>query len=69
MGEKRILAVDPATGRAEILADKLAIGLDVGPQVPAPFLPTGVAVDKSGAIFVSGDVENTLYRLTPPSNQ
>ena len=67
VGEKRIIAVDTSTGRGEILADKLAIGLDVGPQVAAPFLPTGVAIDRTGAIYVSGDIDNALYRLTPPA--
>jgi sugar lactone lactonase YvrE len=67
VGERRVLAVDIATGRARILADKLPIGLDVGPQVPAPFLPTGVAVTRDGAIYVAGDIDNSLLRLTPPS--
>ncbi len=67
VGEKRIIAVDPVTGRGEILADKLAIGLEVGPQVAAPFLPTGVAVDRTGAIYISSDIDNALYRLTPPA--
>jgi sugar lactone lactonase YvrE len=63
-GAKRVVAIDPA-GKAknEVLAEKLAIGLEVGDHVPAPFLPTGVAVT-GDAIYVTGDVENTLYRIT-----
>ncbi len=67
VGEKRVLSVDTGTGRAQILADHLNIGLSVGPQVPAPFLPTGVAAAKDGTIYVSGDIENTIYRLSPPA--
>lgn len=65
VGAKRIVAIDPAGKvKMEVLANDLAIGLDVGNQVPAPFLPTGVAVTKDGAIYVTGDVDNTLYRIT-----
>ncbi len=65
VGAKRVVAIDPSgKAKIEVLADHLSIGLDVGPQVPAPFLPTGVAITKDGAIYVTGDVDNTLYRIT-----
>src|SRR5262249_15378113 len=32
VGERRILAVDVASGRAQVLADHLALGLEIGPQ-------------------------------------
>jgi len=63
VGAHRVLAVTPATGTAEIVADNLAIGLGGG---HGPFLPTGVAVTAKGVIYVTGDVDNVLYRLTPP---
>jgi glucose/arabinose dehydrogenase len=37
--------------------------LAVDEHVPAPFLATGVAVTPDGAIYVTGDVENVLYRI------
>lgn len=65
VGARRVVAIDP-TGKKplEVLAENLAIGLDVGSHVPAPFLPTGVTVAKDGAIYVTGDVDNVLYRIT-----
>lgn len=63
-GARRVVAIDPAgKKKQEVLADKLALGLDVGEHVAAPFMPTGVAVAADGAIYVTGDVENVLYRI------
>jgi glucose/arabinose dehydrogenase len=30
-------------------------------------VPTGVAVGASGAVYVSSDIRNALYKLTPPA--
>lgn len=65
VGRKRVLAVEVGTGKATIIADRLAIGLTVDPQAQAPFLPTGVAIGKNGAIYVPSDIDNVLYRLMP----
>jgi sugar lactone lactonase YvrE len=63
-GARRLIALDPAgKKKPEVLAEKLAIGLAVDEHVPAPFLATGVAVTPDGAIYVTGDVENVLYRI------
>ena len=63
-GAQRVVAIDPAGKRKpETLADHLALGLDVGDHVAAPFLPTGVAVGADGAIYVTGDVDNVVYRI------
>jgi sugar lactone lactonase YvrE len=65
VGAKRVVALDPASKKKpEVLAENLAIGLDVGSRVAAPFLPTGVAVTADGAIYVTGDIDNVLYRIT-----
>lgn len=48
-----------------VLAENIPMGLAGGDDLPAPFLPTGVAVDQSNRIFVTSDVENAIYRLTP----
>ncbi|MBM3513410.1 MAG: hypothetical protein FJX59_06815 [Alphaproteobacteria bacterium] len=64
-GARRVIALDPAgKKKPEVLAEKLALGLDVGDHVAAPFMPTGVAVGADGAIYVTGDVDNVVYRLT-----
>jgi sugar lactone lactonase YvrE len=64
VGARRVLAVNISTGAAEILADNLGIGL--AGSGSGPNLPTGVAVGKDGAVYVTGDVDNVLYRLTRP---
>lgn len=65
VGARRVVALDSAgKKKPEVLANNLAIGLEVGDQVPAPFLPTGIAIAKGGAIYVTGDVDNTLYRIS-----
>jgi sugar lactone lactonase YvrE len=65
VGAKRVIAIDPKGKKPmEVLAENLSIGLDVGDHVPAPFLPTGVTVTKDGAIYVTGDIDNVLYRIS-----
>lgn len=65
VGARRVLAVNVSTGTAEALAEGLAIGLEGGGS--GPNLPTGVAATKDGVIYVTGDIDNVLYRLTPPA--
>ncbi len=52
-------------GDPTVIAEDIPTGLAGGDDLPAPFLPTGVAVDPSGHIYISADVANALYRLTP----
>jgi sugar lactone lactonase YvrE len=66
VGLRRVVAIDPKTGAITPLAVNLAIGLE-GNKVGVPqYVPTGVAVSKSGAIYVSSDRKNAIYKLTPP---
>jgi sugar lactone lactonase YvrE len=64
VGRKQVLAVEVATGKTAVIADRLAIGYTVDTQALAPFLPTGVAVGKNGAVYVPSDINNFTYRLT-----
>lgn len=61
MGARRATAVDPKTGARTVLADNLPLGLVTQP-VP---LAGGVAADAAGVVYVSSDVENAIYRLSP----
>lgn len=66
VGQKRVVAIDPATGGKTVIASNLDIGLPPYPGGPPALVPTGVAVAKSGTIYVSSDLRNALYKLTPP---
>jgi sugar lactone lactonase YvrE len=62
-GRQRVLRVDPATGATTVLASGIPMGLAGGPDVPAPFLMTGMAIGGDGSIYVSADVTNAVYRI------
>lgn len=63
-GARRLLALPRVGGAAETLASHLPIGFQPGGQPDDPFLPTGVAVDAAGAIWIACDLDNSLLRLT-----
>lgn len=67
VGQKRVVAIDPANGHKVVIASNLDIGLAPFPGGPPALMPTGVAVSRSGAVYVSADIRNALYKLTPPS--
>ncbi len=67
VGQKRVVMIDPANGAKTVIASNLDIGLSPFPGGPPALVPTGVAVAKSGAIYVSSDIRNALYKLTPPT--
>ena len=48
-----------------MLASGLLIGLPESEGMPPGYLPTGVAVGRSGTIYLSSDVESALYRFVP----
>ena len=67
VGQKRIVAINPASGAKTVIASNLDIGLAPFPGGPPALVPTGVAVAKSGNVYVSSDLRNAIYKLTPPS--
>lgn len=66
VGQKRVVAIDPATGAKTVIASNLDIGLAPFPGGPPALVPTGVAVGRTGIVYVSADIRNALYKLTPP---
>jgi sugar lactone lactonase YvrE len=66
VGQKRVVAIDPVTGAKTVIASNLDIGLKEFPGGPPMLVTTGVAVGASGIVYVSSDIRNTLYKLTPP---
>ncbi len=63
-GSGQLLRINPVNGVIDTLADNLAIGLAGGPDLPLPFLPTGIAVDAADNIYISADIDNALYKLS-----
>ncbi|MDX2143488.1 MAG: hypothetical protein SFV19_09040, partial [Rhodospirillaceae bacterium] len=65
VGKKRLLVIDPATGSRVVVGDKLPLGR-MFTRAPAPvYLPTGVATDETGAIYIACDADNSVLKFTP----
>lgn len=60
-GKKRIVSVDRASGNVTELASNLPIGMRGGDRLGVGI---GLTVGPSGAIYVTSDVENSIYKLT-----
>ena len=68
VGARRLIAYDPAglalKPEIEIIAEDLQVGA-MFTAAPAPvYLPTGVAVDAVGAIYVTCDRDNTVLKFS-----
>lgn len=63
-GARRLLRLNLDTGEVSTVAEGLAIGAKAIPDVTPPtWALSSVAVDPSGAIYVTGDTANVLYRF------
>jgi sugar lactone lactonase YvrE len=62
-GTRQVVLIDPANGAIKPVATGLAVGYP--PGGPPPGRLTGLAVSKSGAIYVVGDIENVIYKIMP----
>jgi sugar lactone lactonase YvrE len=63
-GAGRLSRIDLATGRVSTVSDRLALGARGIPGLVPTWIFNGVAVGPSGAIYVSGDKADVLYRLS-----
>lgn len=64
VGAKRIVEIDPQTGKLTEIAGNLPIGLAGAPDGLPTNIPTGVGVGATGTIYFSSDVENAIYEIT-----
>jgi len=64
-GTRMLTEIDPATGAVKPIAINLAAGMSSFPGGAPPGVITGVAVSDSGSIYVTGDIENVIYKITP----
>ncbi len=62
-GAGRLSRIDPATGDVSVVASNLALGIPPSPGWPPTWFFNGVAVGDGGDIYVTGDVENVVYRI------
>ncbi len=62
---RRLVEIDPANGTRRTVAENLPIGLEAGPGLPPPNIPTGVAVGADGVIYMSADRNNAIYKIRP----
>ena len=65
VGIDQLSAIDPETKEKQRIADKMNFGLKGWDAMPAPFIPSSIAVGRTGIIYVTSDVKNALYRMTP----
>jgi hypothetical protein len=59
----RLVLIDPASGATKPVGMGLAMGPP--PGGPTPGRLTGLAVSKSGTIYIVGDIENVIYIIMP----
>ena len=59
--ERRLVRIDPADGRITRIATALPVGLLGGGDSR---LPVGVSVGANGAIYLTSDIENSIYKLS-----
>jgi glucose/arabinose dehydrogenase len=64
-GAGRLSRVDLTTGDVSVVVDGLELGAEGPPGMPPTWGFNGVAVGPSGAIYITGDVTNVLYRIWP----
>lgn len=62
-GEGRLSRIDPVTGEVTTVADRLELGMQGSAGAPPTWAVSSVAVDRTGTIFVTGDLSNVVYRL------
>jgi sugar lactone lactonase YvrE len=61
LAERRLVRIDPRNGRVTPVATGLPVGM-LGPG--SETMPIGVSVGPSGAIYVTSDIENSIYKLS-----
>ena len=62
-GAGRVSLIDLDTGNINSIVEGLKLGAPAIPNTPPTSIFSDVAVGSSGAIFVTSDVENILYRI------
>jgi hypothetical protein len=64
-GGGRLSRIDLTTGEVTTVAEGLELGAPGVAGMPPTWIFNGVAVGPSGAIYITGDVSDVLYRIWP----
>lgn len=65
VGTQELLQVDPQTGAISPLVEHLPVGLFVPKGFMPAFTLSGVAVSEAGNIYLTSDIDNVIYKLSP----
>lgn len=65
VGKRRLLAIDPDSGKSTVIAKDLPVGLSGVFGMPRSYVPTGVAASQAGNIYLTSDLQNAVYKLVP----
>lgn len=52
-------------GASRLIAEGLDMGLKGSAPFPPAYIPSGIAMDEAGAIYVSSDTLNAIYKIAP----
>ena len=64
-GKGQVSRLDLVTGHIDVLATKLGLGREGFPGMLPTFMFNGIAVDDKDVIYVTGEIENAIYRIEP----
>ena len=65
VGAQQLTLLDTTTNTRAVIADHLYIGVYFT-RAPGPvYLPTGVASDAQGTIYITCDMDNSVLKFTP----
>ena len=64
-GAGRLSYINLETGQVSTLAEGLELGLEATPATPPTHIFSGVAVSKSGTIYITSDINSQLITIAP----
>lgn len=65
VGKKQVISISPENGAVSVLATDLPIGAPAPAGMPPTSMTTGIAVGGDGTVYVTSDIENAVYKLSP----
>jgi glucose/arabinose dehydrogenase len=63
-GTQSVVSIDAASGARSVIASGIPMGLTLTTQLPPMGVPTGVAASADGALFVSADLTDSIWKIS-----